>query len=636
MYNWRYLVKLVMSVLLISCSLCVLTHSIRMLFYYNQSSSKSGDLNRKLEAYSLKLKEIRPYEISKYQQQRRRIQRELSQQPAGHCFHIWEESNSALAENDLNNICSNENWSLLDHTWRTNKTPSSFFPSPVFSPESTNFLSYGPHRRLTTHNLHSFKRMLHKKYLLSKNESSCFQRWMTLLRHRLGNTRLGDLMIPGTHNSASFSVSPNGTLIEKLWVSRLALSLGFHDYFSSWARNHDDSILAQLNAGYRCLDLRVAVLPNGGFYWWHGISGEAIDSALKDIADFARRNPGEIIILLISHLNAPGDGEMEKLPMPYHSKLKLGRHLLSILGSTLVPTSNISLNPTISSVLTTGRNVIALIRDDLDLVNAFPEYFWSDVNNQTAVEFFERKTNPRSMFHHRSDIMQRYKHEFADRMSITPAFVTHNVPNILGGLLRSSCVGWILTFVFIFTFYTLATLWPYRRFRHSTFYCRLEFRNVVSVKCWGRATKIPVKFVLLSVLYTMVISLSVSLAHLQQRTILHFFGFEGKATNLLEMARIANLCGDDASRPVRDIMYQSINSMIRHWSDREQEYRLNIVLVDDFSSSQVVQTAIQENIRRTHRLTAVRSQQSHLQKDDFNKDRKNKNRVNSKRRSHRR
>ncbi|XP_029654137.1 uncharacterized protein LOC115227449, partial [Octopus sinensis] len=401
----------------------------------------------------------------------------------------------------------------------------------------------------------------------------------------LSAARLGDLVIPGTHNSASFSVSPNGTLVEKLWISRVALSLGFSNYFSSWARNHDDGLGAQLNAGYRCLDLRIALLPNGGFYWWHGISGEAIESGLKEIANFATENPGEIIILLISHLNAPGNGIQEKLPMPGESKIKLGKYLLSILGPNLVPTRNISLNPTLSSVISTGRNVIALIREDKDLVNAFPDYFWSDVNNETAVEMFERRTNPRSMFTHRSDIMQKYKRNFPDRLAITPAFVTHNVPNVLGGILRSKRVAWALSLVLTIMFYRLIQ--------------SSENKDFTKLFCTGLKRRSPVKAARVTVIYLLIIIISVYLGHLQHRTILKLFGFEGKATNLLEMARIANLCGDDPSKANGEVIYKGINSMIRHWSDREQEYRLNIVLVDDFSSSQAVRTAIQENIRRT-------------------------------------
>ncbi|CAI9731054.1 PI-PLC X domain-containing protein 1-like [Octopus vulgaris] len=530
-------------------------------------------------------------ESYQYQQQRRRLQRQLAQQPASYCLEIWDDT-TVPCEQDLNNICVNENWSLLDFTKRRdhasliassfiNSIDSNIDKDSNIDANVQEYVGHGvqsPQRKLTNH-------LNNPLFSWGQWKNTCFQRWMTLLRRRLSTARLGDLVIPGTHNSASFSVSPNGTLVEKLWISRVALSLGFSNYFSSWARNHDDGLGAQLNAGYRCLDLRIALLPNGGFYWWHGISGEAIESGLKEIANFATENPGEIIILLISHLNAPGNGIQEKLPMPGESKIKLGKYLLSILGPNLVPTRNISLNPTLSSVISTRRNVIALIREDKDLVNAFPDYFWSDVNNETAVEMFERRTNPRSMFTHRSDIMQKYKRNFPDRLAITPAFVTHNVPNVLGGILRSKRVAWALSLFLTIMFYRLIQ--------------SSENRNITKFFCTGLKRRSPVKAAKVTVICIMIIMISVYLGHLQHRTILRLFGFEGKASNLLEMARIANLCGDDPSKANGEIMYKGINTMIRHWSDREQEYRLNIVLVDDFSSSQAVRTAIQENIRRT-------------------------------------
>lgn len=608
-------------VLYLTCGFCLVLPLPKMLHGSNWPS-EGHHLQDTNEMDLQKLPRYSQLEVNKYQQQRRRLQRQLSQQPAGHCFQVWDDPSSTFKEEDLNNICSSENWSLLDFTKRK-QTPS-FSSSGDLSRIDSEFfrqsadanqkhLSSGPQRRLANHRWQNHQPLSHENdnegaFRLTRRsgkETTCFRRWMTLLNRRLSNARLGDLVIPGTHNSASYSVSSNGTLVEKLWISRLALSLGFSDYFSSWARNHDGGLLAQLNAGYRCLDLRITVLPNGRFYWWHGISGEAIDAGLKDIADFARKNPAEVIILLISHLNAPGEGAQEKLPMPHQSKIKLGQHLLSILGPTLVPTYNISLNPTLSSVLATGRNVITLIREDQDLVNAFSQYFWSDVNNQTAVEMFERKTNPRSMFRHRCNIMQKYKQDYSDRMSITPAFVTHNVPNILGGILRSTRVAWVLSLLLIYIFYLLAKWWDQQRTPLSIFFFHLGLRNVASTKRRWRMRRYPAKLVRVTVVYVGVITLSVSLGYLQQRTILSLFGFEGKATNLLEMARIANLCGDDPSHSINDVMYKSINSMIRHWSDRDHEYRLNIVLVDDFSSSQVVRTAIQENIRRTDKTVFV-------------------------------
>ncbi|GAB1605955.1 PI-PLC X domain-containing protein 1-like [Argonauta hians] len=579
--KWQFSVRIISFILF---SRCIVVASLRL---QTDSGFKSLSYHDKYD------KKFYDYSPHQYQQHRRRLQRQLAQQPAGYCLEIWDDDDSIPCERDLNDICVTENWSLLDFTKR--KDPVSFILPSVFKSidsdiRDSNFDRGGQEyidvgagmqpsqRKLTNHRRNPL-------FSWTQRENTCFERWMTLLGRRLSSARLGDLVIPGTHNSASFSVSPNGTLVEKLWVSRVALGLGFHAYFSSWAKNHEAGLGAQLKAGYRCLDLRIALLPNGGFYWWHGISGEAIESGLKEIANFATENPGEVIILLISHLNVPGSVFENKLPMPGESKIKLGKYLLSFLEPNLVPTRNISLNPTLSSVIATGRNVIAIIREDEDLVTAFPDYFWSDVNNETAVEMFERRTNPRSMFTHRSHIMQKYKSNFPDRMTITPAFVTHNVPNILGGILRSRRVAWGLSLLLIIMFYRL--------FQSS------EGRNFTIFHYFLLKRRRPMKATRITVIYLLIIILSVYLGHLQHRTILKLFGFEGKATNLLEMARIANLCGDDPSKANGNVMYKGINSMIRHWLDREQEYRLNIVLVDDFTSSQAVRTAIQENIRRT-------------------------------------
>ena len=52
--------------------------------------------------------------------------------------------------------------------------------------------------------------------------------WMTNLRHKLESKRLGDIIIPGTHNSGSYSINiENATLIDQFLPFKLAVNLGF-------------------------------------------------------------------------------------------------------------------------------------------------------------------------------------------------------------------------------------------------------------------------------------------------------------------------------------------------------------------------------------------------------------------------
>ncbi len=49
--------------------------------------------------------------------------------------------------------------------------------------------------------------------------------WMTMMSTQLENLRLGDVLLPGTHNSASYTItSSNAVLVEKIIPSFLAFT----------------------------------------------------------------------------------------------------------------------------------------------------------------------------------------------------------------------------------------------------------------------------------------------------------------------------------------------------------------------------------------------------------------------------
>lgn len=63
-------------------------------------------------------------------------------------------------------------------------------------------------------------------------------------RQYLGRKKIGNLVIPGTHNSGSYK--------------------GIISYFEGYVLNQDRSIWTQLVFGVRYLDLRIGYTPEGG------------------------------------------------------------------------------------------------------------------------------------------------------------------------------------------------------------------------------------------------------------------------------------------------------------------------------------------------------------------------------------
>ena len=97
---------------------------------------------------------------------------------------------------------------------------------------------------------------------------------MTLLREKLSRVRLGDMILPGSHDSGTFGITENHTLVDRNEI----FSIAPPEILANWSRNHDENFRQQLNGGYRYFDLRIASLDNGEFRWWHGVTADEIQT----------------------------------------------------------------------------------------------------------------------------------------------------------------------------------------------------------------------------------------------------------------------------------------------------------------------------------------------------------------------
>ena len=105
------------------------------------------------------------------------------------------------------------------------------------------------------------------------------QNWMAFVAVHNPKAKLRDLRVPGTHNSASSTITST---------------------FSSFARCQDLSITEQLCSGVRFFDIRCgrATAKNQGHAIHHGpFAGGSIIQVFKDIVAFAKDHPKEFIIV---------------------------------------------------------------------------------------------------------------------------------------------------------------------------------------------------------------------------------------------------------------------------------------------------------------------------------------------------
>lgn len=228
-------------------------------------------------------------------------------------------------------------------------------------------------------------------------------RWMTLTYNCIKDRHLADLAVPGTHNSATWAIhSHNTTLVD----SQLALLYHWSpDTILNWSIAQTHDLHQQLHWGFRYLDLRVAYVtgPQGlNFYWWHCLTADLIEPGLRQISDFVNQNPGEVIILSFTHIVEKG--LLGPVSLGRDESLALSAILLKHLQSKLVQRTEVQTNPTISEILSTGKNILAFV-DNTYMIEQHAS-FWPRERIRSA---WIAASNPESLFTQRSDTLKYFK-----------------------------------------------------------------------------------------------------------------------------------------------------------------------------------------------------------------------------------
>jgi len=129
-------------------------------------------------------------------------------------------------------------------------------------------------------------------------------RWMEQYWNIISDKRIYDVVLPGTHDSGSYSCSfENGVapFAPKI-LRRKCLTRYMKNVAIDWTKTNEYNLLQQLMKGARYLDLRVCIsTKDNEIRTEHFIYGETYDSLLDQIYDFIRTQPKEFIILDFSH-----------------------------------------------------------------------------------------------------------------------------------------------------------------------------------------------------------------------------------------------------------------------------------------------------------------------------------------------
>lgn len=177
---------------------------------------------------------------------------------------------------------------------------------------------------------------------------------MSQLPPDLYNTPLFNLTIPGSHDSMSYDLDINSSIIEPDRLKIFRKICCARRIVRTWATTQEETITNQLDAGVRYFDLRVARKANDTnptrLYFYHGLYTRTdVETVLRLINDWAERHPKEIVILALSHFKG-FDKKIEK-----HLHTHLINFIKTLFGAKLFLKTDV---PTLKKCWDKGRNVI--------------------------------------------------------------------------------------------------------------------------------------------------------------------------------------------------------------------------------------------------------------------------------------
>ncbi|XP_063985857.1 PI-PLC X domain-containing protein 3 [Diachasmimorpha longicaudata] len=197
--------------------------------------------------------------------------------------------------------------------------------------------------------------------------------WMTRLPPYLKTIPIIHLAIPGSHNTMTYTINrfndvgpdePRYLRFLGRYVSLLSKPLIFN-----WSVTQYDGIKAQLTGGVRYLDLRLATKPNDHqIYFLHGLYGDTVPPHLKDISDWLKEHPEEVVILDFQHF--------------YSFNLNNHRSLVGIIknifGRKMCPVSGLLPSISIDWMISRGYQVIVIYRNEIARIerDVWPSGLW--------------------------------------------------------------------------------------------------------------------------------------------------------------------------------------------------------------------------------------------------------------------
>ena len=167
-------------------------------------------------------------------------------------------------------------------------------------------------------------------------------RWMEQIWNKIKDKTMFDIVIPGTHDSGSYSCSfQNGVApFSPNIIKKKILRPCIKKEALKWTKTQKNNLFVQLQYGARYLDLRVCVsVIDDEIRTVHSIYGSKYDTLLKLISIFIKYNTKEFLILDFRHFSKETYYGMTKT-----EHIRFVTMLNNILGSYFVHKDEVSLS----------------------------------------------------------------------------------------------------------------------------------------------------------------------------------------------------------------------------------------------------------------------------------------------------
>eukprot|EP01001_Neometanema_parovale_P008172 NODE_4451_length_1061_cov_122.013859_g4250_i0.p1 GENE.NODE_4451_length_1061_cov_122.013859_g4250_i0~~NODE_4451_length_1061_cov_122.013859_g4250_i0.p1 ORF type:complete len:297 (+),score=13.22 NODE_4451_length_1061_cov_122.013859_g4250_i0:123-1013(+) len=196
-------------------------------------------------------------------------------------------------------------------------------------------------------------------------------KWMETLATQIGDRRICEVAMPGSHDSATYDITMARDYIPCHKGPPGPLASIFRKDAVEWSRAQRVSVRQQLDHGSRYIDLRVIYDPYKTPALWscHGLYGSPMEEVFKDIQQFMETHTREIILIDCPEYHQVGmcvdghqmddDGHAEYLNM---MERFLGKWLRSVSKCVRLMPSTMSAAMTVNEVWRTPYRAIVMYR----------------------------------------------------------------------------------------------------------------------------------------------------------------------------------------------------------------------------------------------------------------------------------